>query len=89
MGVCRNIFLLSNFELEWIFPGVVVSVVVPFSVPVGNALQLLISDVIVCVVVGSWSIDFFLTKNSFVGSVHVNSSSQGYSSTDIPINLFM
>ena len=33
--------------LEWAFPGVVVSVVMPFSVSVGLALELLLSDVLV------------------------------------------
>ena len=47
--------------LEWALPGVVVGVVVPFSVSVGNALELLISDVVVSVGVWSWSVDTFFS----------------------------
>ena len=37
----------SRVGLEWALPGVVVSIVMPFSVSVGNALELLISDIVV------------------------------------------
>ena len=47
--------------LEWALPGVVVGVVVPFSVSVGNALELLISDVVISVGVWSWSVDTFFS----------------------------
>ena len=51
----------SWIGLEWALPGVVVGVVVPFSVSVGNALELLVSDVVVSVGVWSWSVDTFLS----------------------------
>ena len=35
--------------LEWAFPGVVVSIVMPFSISVRDALELLISDVVVSI----------------------------------------
>ena len=47
----------SWVSFEWAFPGVVVSIVVPFSVSISNALELLISDVVVSVGVWSWSVD--------------------------------
>jgi len=46
--------------LEWAFPGVVVGVVMPFSVSVGDALEFLVSDVVVGVSVWSWSVDTLL-----------------------------
>ena len=49
--------------LEWALPGVVVGVVVPFSVSVGNALKLLVSNVVVSVGVWSWSVDALLSGN--------------------------
>ena len=58
--------------LEWALPGVVVGVVVPFSVSVGNALELLVSDIVVSVGVGSWSVDTLLTGDSHAWSVHVD-----------------
>ena len=49
--------------LEWALPGVVVGVVVPFSVSIGNALQLLVSDIVVSVGIWSWSVDTLLTRD--------------------------
>ena len=51
----------SWVSFEWAFPGVVVGVVVPFSVSVSNTLELLISDVVVGVGVWVWSVDTFLS----------------------------
>ena len=51
----------SGVGLEWAFPGVVVGIVVPFSVSVGNALELLISDVVVGVGVWGSSVDTLLS----------------------------
>ena len=51
----------SRVGLEWALPGVVVSIVVPFSVSVGNTLELLVSDVVVSVGVWSSSVDTFLS----------------------------
>ena len=51
----------SGVGLKWAFPGVVVGVVVPLSVSVGDALELLITDVVVSVSVWSWSVDTFFT----------------------------
>ena len=48
---------------EWALPGVVVGIVVPFSVSVGDALELFVSDVVVGVSVWSWSVDTLLTRN--------------------------
>ena len=55
--------MCSGVGLEWALPGVVVGVVVPFSVSVGNALKLLVSNVVVGVGVWSWSVDALLTGN--------------------------
>ena len=51
----------SWVSFEWAFPGVVVSIVVPFSVSISNALELLISDIVVGIGVWVWSIDTFLS----------------------------
>ena len=51
----------SWVSLEWALPGVVVSIIVPFSVSIGDALELLISDVVVGVSIWVWSIDAFLS----------------------------
>ena len=61
--------------LEWALPGVVVGVVVPFSVSVGNAFQLLVSDIVVGVGVWSWSVDTLLTRDAVRWSVGRDSSS--------------
>ena len=39
----------SGVSLEGALPGVVVGVVMPFSVPVGNALEFFITDVVVSI----------------------------------------
>ena len=67
----------SWVSFEWAFPGVVVSIVVPFSVSVSDALELLISDVVVGVGVRSRSIDTFLTGNSGGWSVDGDGSGSG------------
>ena len=51
----------SWVSFEWAFPGVVGSIVVPFSVSISNALELLISDIVVGIGVWVWSIDTFLS----------------------------
>ena len=51
----------SWVSFEWAFPGVVVSIVVPFSVSVGNALELFVSNIVVGIGVWVWSIDTFLS----------------------------
>ena len=51
----------SWVSFEWAFPGVVVGVVVPFSVSVSDALELFISDVVVGIGVWMWSVDTFLS----------------------------
>ena len=56
--------------LEWALPGVVVGVVVPFSVSVGNALKFLVSDVVVGVGVWSTSVDTFLSGDEVGWLVH-------------------
>ena len=61
--------------LEWAFPGVVVGIVVPFSVSVGDALELLVSDVVVSVGIWSLSVDTFLSGNK--GGWLVNSDGFG------------
>ena len=63
--------------LEWALPGVVVSIVVPLSVSVGNALELLISNIVVSVGVWSLSVDALLTGDSLGWSVHGDGSSTG------------
>ena len=59
--------------LEWALPGVVVGVVVPLSVSVGDALELLISDVVIGVGVWSWSVDALLSRNEVRWLVNSNS----------------
>ena len=54
----------SWVSFEWALPGVVVGVIVPFSVSIGNALEFFISDVIVGVSVWSKSVDTLLTRDS-------------------------
>ena len=56
--------------LEWAFPGVVVSVVMPFSVSVGNAFEFLISDVIVGIGVWVESVDTFFSRGEHGWLVH-------------------
>merc|ERR1711990_431932 len=66
----RSFFLdSSRVGLEWALPGVVVGVVVPFSVSIGDALELLVSDIVVGVGVWSWSVDTLLTRDSLGWSV--------------------
>ena len=60
--------------LEWALPGVVVGVVMPFSVSIGNALELLVTDVVVGVGVWSGSVNALLTGHSFVWSVNLDGS---------------
>ena len=67
----------SGVSLEWALPGVVVGIVVPFSVSVGDALELLVSDVVVGVSVWSWSVDTLLTGNSGRWSVEVDGGDRG------------
>ena len=65
----------SWVSLEWALPGVVVGVVVPLSVSVGDALELLISDVVVGIGIWSVSVDTFLTRDSGVWSVNLDGGS--------------
>ena len=51
----------SGIGLKWALPGVVVGVVMPFSVSIGNAFELLVTDIVICVGVCSWSVDTLLT----------------------------
>ena len=67
--------------LEWALPGVVVSIVVPLSVSVGNALELLVSNIVVGVGVWSVSVDTLLTGDSLGWSVHGDGSSGGNKSS--------
>ena len=67
--------------LKWALPGVVVSIVVPLSVSVGNALELLISNIVVGVGVWSVSVDTFLSGDSLGWSVHGDGSSAGNKSS--------
>ena len=67
----------SWVSLEWALPGVVVGVVMPLSVSVGNALELLISDVVVSVSVWSWSVDALLAGNEVRWLVHEHSLGGG------------
>ena len=63
----------SGVSLEWALPGVVVGIVVPFSVSIGNAFELLITDIVICVGVWSWSVDTLLTRDSIRWSVDADS----------------
>ena len=74
--------------LEWALPGVVVSIVMPFSVSVGNALELLISNVVVGVGVWSVSVDTLLTGDSLGWSVHVHRSSDSNKSSVYKLHFF-
>ena len=51
----------SWVSLKWALPGVVVSIVMPFSVSIGNTLKLLISDIVISVGVWSESVDTLLS----------------------------
>ena len=51
----------SRVSFEWAFPGVVVSIVVPFSVSISDAFELLVSNIVVGVSIWMWSIDTFLS----------------------------
>jgi len=75
MGGGKEMPRRSWVGLEWALPGVVVGVVMPFSVSVGNALELLVSDIVVSVGVWSWSVDTLLTRDSIGWSVSGDGSS--------------
>ena len=60
----------SWVSFEWAFPGVVVSIVVPFSVSVSDALKFFVSDVVVSVGVWSSSVDTLLSGNKVGWLVH-------------------
>ena len=72
----------SGVGLEWAFPGVVVGIVVPLSVSVGDALELLVSDVVVGVSVWSWSVDTFLTGDGHGWLVNEHGGGRGYYGSD-------
>ena len=63
----------SWVSFQWALPGVVVGVVVPFSVSVGNAFQLLVSNVVVGISVGSASVDSFFSGDESGWLVHGDS----------------
>ena len=63
----------SRVSFEWAFPGVVVSIVMPFSVSVSNAFKLLVSDIVVGVGVWMWSVDTFLSWSEGRWFVHADS----------------
>ena len=69
----------SWIGLEWALPGVVVSIVVPFSVSVGDTFEFLVSDIVVSVGVWSWSVDTLLTRDGVGWLVHKHSRSYGKS----------
>ena len=92
LGVSLRDPTRSWVGLEWAFPGVVVSVVVPFSVSVGHALELLISDVVVGVGVWSSSVDSLLSGNEVGWLVHQESLSrcnQSSGGKEFHFNLFI
>ena len=62
----------SWVSLEWAFPGVVVSIVVPFSVSVRNALELLISNIVVSVGIWVESVDTFFSGGENGWLVHLD-----------------
>ena len=72
----------SGVSLEWALPGVVVGVVMPFSVSVGDALELLVSDVVVGVSIWSWSVDTLLTRDGHGWLVDEHSGGSGYKGSD-------
>tara|TARA_B110000259_G_C13716573_1_gene282702 strand:+ start:154 stop:411 length:258 start_codon:yes stop_codon:yes gene_type:complete len=51
----------SRVGFQWALPGVVVGVVMPFSVSVSYALKFLVSDVVVSIGVWSFSVDALLS----------------------------
>ena len=61
MSLSRVDLRRSWVGLEWALPGVVVSIVMPFSVSVGNALELLVSNIVVSVGVWVESVDTFFS----------------------------
>ena len=68
----------SWVSLEWAFPGVVVSIVVPFSVSISDAFELFVSNIVVGVGIWMWSIDTFLSGSERRWFVHAN----GWGSSD-------
>ena len=72
----------SRVGLEWALPGVVVGVVMPFSVSIGDALELLVTDVVVSVGVWSWSVDTLLTGHSLGRSVDAHSRGRSNKSNE-------
>ena len=78
--------------LEWALPGVVVSIVVPLSVSIGHALELLISDVVVGVGVWSASVDTLLSGDKVGWLVHqdgLGGSSQGSDGDEFHFLIFI
>ena len=69
-GTRRDRLGCSWVSFQWALPGVVVGVVVPFTVSIGNAFKLLVSNVIVGVSVGSSSVDAFFSGNELRWLVH-------------------
>ena len=63
--------------LKWALPGVVIGVVVPFSVSVGDAFQFLVSNIVVGVGVGSGSVDSFLSGDQGAWLVDRDGASLG------------
>ena len=74
--------------LELAFPGVVVGIVVPFSVSISNAFKFLISDIVVSIGLWSWSIDTFFTGNQWGWLVNFDSTNICNDSSDGESNIF-
>ena len=72
----------SWVSFKWALPGVIVGIVVPLSVSVSDALELLISNVVISVGVGSWSVDALLTGNEVRWLVDGDSGNGGSGDSD-------
>jgi len=64
----------SWISFQWALPGVVVGIIMPFSVSVRNALKFFVSDVVVSVGVWDMSVDSFLTRYEVGWLVHEDST---------------
>ena len=93
LAVCQGIGLTVNISrvgFQWALPGVVVGVVVPLSVSVGDALELLVTDIVVSISVGVklGSVDALLTGDSVEGSVHGKGGSRRSESDEFHFNIY-
>ena len=86
--LARLVNWCSRVGLQWALPGVVVSIVVPLSVSVGDALQFLVSDIVVGVGVWSLSVDSLLSGDEVRWSVNRDGGGGSDKSSDNKLHFF-